>query len=94
MSTVLLGFVDPGLEVTTILWHQMAGVLGGSSSMMPIFTSLSIPSFTCCLQCKGTLRGMVWQVGTAPGLMASLSSWPLIPGRTWCGQVLKVDALK
>ena len=66
MSTVLLGLVDPGLEVTTILWHHLAGVLAGSSSMRPILTSLASPSSTCCLQCGGTLCEMVQQVGVAP----------------------------
>ena len=93
MSTVILGFGDPGLEVTTILWHHLAGVFAGSSSMMPILTSLLSPSSTCSFQCRGTLCGMVWQVGVAPGLIASLSSGPVIPGRIWWGQVLKVEDL-
>ena len=35
MSTVLPGLGEPGSEVTTILWHQMDGVLDGSSWMRP-----------------------------------------------------------
>ena len=64
MSTVLLGLVDPGFEVTTILWHHFAGVLAGSSL-----------------------------VGVAPGLIVSLSSGPVMPGKVWCGQVLNVEDL-
>jgi hypothetical protein len=59
MSTVLLGLVVPGLDVTTILWHHLAGVLAGSSSMMAILMSLLMPSSACSFQCMGTLWGMV-----------------------------------
>ena len=39
MSTVLLGLVEPGLEVTTILWQHTAGVLAGTFSIIPNLSS-------------------------------------------------------
>ena len=35
----------------------------------------------------GESVGMVWHVGMTPGLMASLSSGPVIPGSIWWGHV-------
>ena len=42
------GLCDPGFEVTTMLWHQMTGVLAGTFSMIHISTSLVRPSSNCC----------------------------------------------
>ena len=91
MSTVLLGLDEPGFVVTTILWHQIAGVFAGSLSIIPMLTSLASPSSISCLQWSGTRYGLMWQTGVASGLIASLRAGPDIPGSFWWGQVLNVE---
>ena len=91
MSTVLLGLLDPGFDVTTILWQHTAGEFGGSFSMIPSLRSLSMASLTGFFQCNGTLKGLVWQTRSASGSIANLTGGPVIPCDFTCGQILNVE---
>ena len=75
-----------------MLCSQVTGVPGGTLSITPKATSHSGCSATCSRQCAGTLTGLLVATGSTPGLTRIDMGGPVMAGRGWCREVLKVDA--
>merc|ERR1711867_217119 len=91
MSTVLLG--SPlCLGTTTILEHQVTGVLTGTGSITPRATSLKRSLWTFSSQCRGTGTGVCTAVGLTSALTGIGRGSPFINGRVCLVHLLKADA--
>ena len=74
----------------TMRWHQVTGVLGGTSSMTPSLQSWSRPAFTSSCQCIGTGMGFWCATGCASGSTINRSGGPSMVGRGWWLHTLNV----